>query len=474
MNLSWPHRTAGKAQRRGAARALMVGVTAVAVVGAAAMAAPGAFAATKAAHTKDTTKTTMSAVSGYVGSKLTLAAKVTGSTPKGTVKFIWGGKTLCSAALSSGTARCAHVFTGVGSLRVEAYYEGNSTHKVSSGTATVKVLAIKTSVKLTASPASTSTGKAVKFTAVLSPTASAGTVTFYVGATKLGSAPVKSGKATLTHTWTTVGARTVTAAYSGNATHAKSSGTTKVTVTAADATTTVITIDADADSPTLNWETAGDVTVPFTVTNDVAGGAAPTGTVTISDPADIPDQPVDPAFTGCTGTLTPGADGTSTGSCVVATPTEAWGFVLMRATYNPSTTGFATSNTGDTEYKIINRMPTATTVATTAATAGDVMVVADVEPAGVAAESAGTPAGNLLAAYSETGGDTVTFTIAQAGETVATCTAEPLAWNDTTDVNYADCAATLAAGTYSVTAAFSDDEYAAASTSAATTLVVTG
>jgi hypothetical protein len=477
MNLSWPKRAAGKAERRGAARLWMVGVTAVAVAGAAAMAAPSAFAATATAHTaKHATTTKMSGVSGYVGTKLTLAAKVTGSTPKGTVKFIWGHTTLCSAALSNGTARCAHVFGGVGSLRVEAYYEGNSTHKVSSATATVKVMALPTKATLTASPAAVKTDQFFTLTAVVAPTNATGKVTFSVPAGELGIRNVSGGKASMQLAFTAVGTYTVTAVYGGNATHLKSSATTKVTVTAApvaDATTSAITIDADADSPTLNWETAGPVEVPFTVTNNVAGGAAPTGTVTISDPPTIPDQPKDPAFTGCTGTLTPGADGVSTGECTVNTPTLAWGFVLMRATYNPSSAAFATSNTGNTEYKIINRMPTATTVETDTATAGvETPLEAFVEPADQAAASAGTPAGNLLAAFSETGGDTVAFTIAQAGETVASCAAAPLAWNATTDVNYADCDVTLAAGTYTVTAVFSDDEYAAASTSAVSTLVV--
>jgi hypothetical protein len=489
MNLSWPHRTAGKAERRGAARALMVGVTAVAVAGAAAMAAPGAFAATKAAHTKDATKTTMSAVSGYVGSNIKLAAKVTGSTPKGTVKFIWGSKTLCSGTLSNGAAHCNHAFAGVGSYRVEAYYEGNATHKVSSGTATVKVLAVKTSVKVTASPAATSTNKNVTFTAVLTPSSSAGTVTFSVGASKLGSATVKSGKATFTHPFGAGGAYTVTATYGGNATHAKSSGTTKVTVTAADATTTVITITGDNYSPTLNWENAGPVEVPFTVTNNVPGGAAPTGTVTLSDPADIPDQPKDPSFAGCTGKLTPGANGVSTGECqVTTTPGVAapaqyavWGFVLMRATYTPSSAAFATSNTGDTEYKILNLMPTATAVTPAAGTVGTaVPLVATVVPSGAAADSAGTAAGNLLAAFSEQiedgpagdTGDTVSFTA--NGDAIAGCQNLPLLWNATTMENYADCSYTPAAdGTVAIAAVFSGDEYATTSTGTEN-LAVTG
>jgi Bacterial Ig-like domain (group 3) len=480
MNLRRPHGTAGKAARRGAARVLMVGVATVTVAGAAAMAAPGAFASTAKAPVKHATTTKMSALSGYVGSELKLTAKVTGSTPKGWVKFVWDGKTLCSAALSNGTAGCRHAFGGVGSLRVEAVYGGNSSHKASSGVATVKVMAIPTTTRVTASRASATTGQSVTLSAAVAPTAATGTVTFSDAAGELGATKVSGGKASLTISWTKSGTYTVSAVYGGNATHLRSSGTTKVTVTAPPpvvySTTTAITIDADAASPTLNTEPAGPVTVPFTVTDNTPGGPAPTGTVTISDPADIPDQPVDPAFTGCTDTtpLVPAGvnaqgEAYSTGECTVATPTEAWGFVLMRATYNPSGTAFTTSNTGDTEYKIINLMVTATGVTPDTATAGPVTLTATVLPAGPAAASANTAGGNLLAAFSETGGDTVDFT--SGGTAIAGCTDVALLWNATTLENYAQCTTTLAAGTYAIGATFSGDEYAATSAGSETLTV---
>jgi len=467
MNFSWPHRASGKAVRRSAARGWAVGITVVATAGAVAMAAP-VMASTHAAKHATTTK--MSAVSGYVGTKLTLAAKVTGSTPKGTVKFIWGHTTLCSATLSNGTARCGHVFGGVGSLRVEALYTGNSTHKASSAVATVKVLAIKTSVKVTASPAAATTGKAVTFTAVVSPTASAGTVTFSDAGGRLGSAKVVSGKATLKYTWAGKGTYNVIAAYGGNATHAKSSGSTKVTVAVppVNPTTTVVTnnfpITEPVDTP---------ATVNVQVTDDTAGGPAPTGTVLVTSAAPWADNA---GYTGpveaCTATLTPAPgllDGLaySTGSCGPLGG-DGWGFIELGAIYTPGSAVFAASNNDGTEVKIINLYPDTTTVTAPTGTAGDQVTLVGT--------LGGPGGGNVLSASPEAGlyggpanPDTITFTVTDDTDTVvATCDVVPLAGGTTAAANYADCNVTLPAGTYTVTADFAGDEYAAPSSGTGT------
>ena len=181
---------------------------------------------------KSATTTKLSGVSGYVGSKIMLAAKVTGgSTPTGTVKFVQGGKTLCSASLSNGTAKCGHAWGGAGSYKVEAVYAGDSTHNASDGLATVKVTKRPTSVKVTASPASPIKGHAVKLTGtVTSSTSAAGSVTFYVGGHKLCTAKVSAGRASCTFTWHVAGTYKVTAVYSGNSTHLAATGTTSVKV----------------------------------------------------------------------------------------------------------------------------------------------------------------------------------------------------------------------------------------------------
>jgi hypothetical protein len=175
------------------------------------------------------TTTKMSTASGQVDSKITLSAKVTGSSPTGTVKFVQGSSTLCSATLSNGTAKCTHTFTAVGSHTVEAMYMGNATHAASHSTVTVTVKKQSTSVKVTASNASK--GKAVTLTAtVKSLTAATGTVTFYVNGHKVGTAKVSGGKASFKYTWNATGTYKVTASYGGNSTHLASKGTVSVKV----------------------------------------------------------------------------------------------------------------------------------------------------------------------------------------------------------------------------------------------------
>ena len=60
------------------------------------------------------------------------------------------------------------------------------------------------------------------------------------------------------------------------------------------------------------------------------------------------------------------------------------------------------------------------------------------------------------------------------GVAITGCTGVALLWNATTLENYADCTTTLAAGTYAVDAAFSGDEYAAASAGSETLTVAAG
>jgi hypothetical protein len=279
MNLSWPH----KAARRSAVRVWIVGAAAVAAVGAAALAGPaaGAMASTSAAHTaKHATTTTMSGVSYFIGVKTMLTAKVKGgSLPKGWVKFIdvvgapddpqLVGKTLCSAVLSDGVARCPFIFDWGASYRVEALYEGNMSHKPSHAVATVNETWMTTTTTLMVSPDPTA-GTPVIFTATVqsSPAPATDILIFFIG--DVGCYPhLADGVASCAYTFDAPGTYQVTAEYQGDWTHMQSSSTVYVTVAAPPSpleqtATTVETADG------TDTATAGDqVTLVGTVHADV-------------------------------------------------------------------------------------------------------------------------------------------------------------------------------------------------------------
>ncbi len=73
--------------------------------------------------------------------KVTWSATVKGSgkTPTGTVTFWLGTKKLCGATLSKGAASCGYKFADPATKTITGKYSGDSTHKTSSGTATIKV-----------------------------------------------------------------------------------------------------------------------------------------------------------------------------------------------------------------------------------------------------------------------------------------------------------------------------------------------
>jgi hypothetical protein len=76
------------------------------------------------------------------GTTAALTATVTPAAATGPVTFSTGGKTLCTATLSTGAASCAATFAQPGSYTVTARYGGNGVYPPSSGTTTVLVYAL--------------------------------------------------------------------------------------------------------------------------------------------------------------------------------------------------------------------------------------------------------------------------------------------------------------------------------------------
>lgn len=220
------------------------------------------------------------------------------------------------------------------------------------------------------------------------------------------------------------------------------------------ATTTTVTKPAYIDTVQ-----AGNQEM-LTATVTAPDGTTPTGTVEFV-PTNLGDGPF-PGYIVCNATLVDG-----TGMCPVDPPVGTWGFVLYEATYVPTADSEWAGSVSTGEHKLITPDPTSTTVKgpATAAAAGNVTITADIVP-----DTYGGDGYNILAGYSETGGDTVAFAV--DGTTV--CGASALQWNANSGVNYATCAANLGVGSHQVVATYSGDEYTNGSTSKTFTLVVGG
>ncbi len=210
--------------------------------------------------------------------------------------------------------------------------------------------------------------------------------------------------------------------------------------------TTTTTVTKPAYIDTVQAGNPETLTATVTATD----GTTPTGTVAFA-PTNLGTGPM-PGYLVCDATLVDG-----TGSCTVDPPVGTWGFVLYEAAYSPTESSEWAGSVSMGEHKLITPDNTTTTVGPATAAPGTVTLNATIVPHG---------GGNILAGYSETGGDTVAFTV--KGATV--CAASPMTWNGT--VNVAQCTTSLAAGTYTIEAAYSGDEYTNPSTSTSVTLVV--
>ncbi len=169
-----------------------------------------------------TTSTTLTSAANpsTSGQAATLTATVTPASATGTVTFTDGPTTLGTATLGSGTATLGTTTLGVGTHGITAIYGADATHSGSSSpplTQTVNsAVRAATSTLVTPSVGPSNSGLPVTFTAVVTPAAAFGTVTFTDGSTPLGTATLSSGVATLTTSGLSVATHGITAAYTGD------------------------------------------------------------------------------------------------------------------------------------------------------------------------------------------------------------------------------------------------------------------
>ncbi|HWE02568.1 MAG TPA: Ig-like domain-containing protein, partial [Tepidisphaeraceae bacterium] len=241
---------------------------------------------TKASTSVVTTGTGSSAF----GQSATLTSIVTATAPgvgvpTGTVSFFDGATLLGTGALNgSGVAALAISTLPVGSHSITSVYGGNGNFNGATSPASAKtVVQANSSVTTTATPSSTVFGQSTVLSAIVIAVAPGagtptGTVSFYDGATLLGTATLNgSDIASLAVSSLSAGSHSITSVYAGNANFngSTSSALTKV-VSGADTAVTEVT----ASSVTIFGQPA-----TFTATVSVTGPGAgvPTGAVSFYD-----------------------------------------------------------------------------------------------------------------------------------------------------------------------------------------------
>jgi large repetitive protein len=265
-------------------------------------------------------------------------------------------------------------------------------------------------------------GTAVTFTANVS-SGPTGTVSFYDGATRIGTGTLVGNTATFTSSALAVGTQLITAVWAGNSDFgAATSPAIPQVVTAAGTTTTV------AASP--NPGIAGAPVALMATVKPASGSAAITGKVTFTD------------GTTTLGTATLSAAGTAT-----INPTLAAGAHAIVAIYAGSS-----NDVGSTSAVLALEVILATTTATVTASPDPALVLSTITFTATVTGNGGTPTGS------------VTF-FANGSISLGSGTLNGAGTAQVTN-------ATLPAGTYQITAVYPGDANNAGTTSAAVKLVV--
>ena len=240
-----------------------------------------------------------------VGVGVTLTASVTshgGPTPTGNVTFKSSTTTLGTGTLdASGNAQLTTTALPPGVDAVTAVFGGDSSNVTStSPSINVTVMRLATITTLASSTGTANAGSTLQLTAnvALGPGQTAvgtlaGLVTFYDGATVIGTGNVINGSAVLPTSALKVGSHTLSAVYGGNANYDTSTSTTLMETVQLSTSATLLSPSAS----TL----AGGRSLTLTATVNTAGVKA-TGSVTFTDGGTV---------LGTT-TLTSGAVGTLT------------------------------------------------------------------------------------------------------------------------------------------------------------------
>ncbi|MDQ0086111.1 YD repeat-containing protein [Variovorax boronicumulans] len=210
-----------------------------------------------------------------LGSAVTLAANVEGTSPGGMVTFFSGQTVIGSAMVVNGVATLTTYELPVGVNSILAAYSGGAQRPASVSAVVQKTITgATTAAALSFSRSPANYGEAVTLSVALTTTLppglapATGEVKFYNGTTLIGTATVVNGLATLTTSSLPVGSLSIRAEYAGDAKHA------------AVVTTQALTIKANPTTTTLQVTGSG-ATLTLTTNVKTAAGAstAPGGTV---------------------------------------------------------------------------------------------------------------------------------------------------------------------------------------------------
>ena len=264
-------------------------------------------------------------------------------TPTGTVTFLDGTTTICSAVtLSSGSASCVISTLATGFHSITAAYSGDTNNAPSSNMLPQEIYQATSSTSVSSSNNPSTFKQPVTFTATVSGQYASGAVTYNDGATVIPgchSAPLFSGSATCLTSSLAVGSHSITAVYSGDSNYTASSSST-LTQQVNPVTSSTILVSS------VNPSTFAQG-VTFTAT---VSGQSPTGTVMFSDGATVV----------CSATTL------NSGSASCPTSTLTAGSHSMTAVYSGDTNN-ATS-TSNAVAQQVNTISTTTSLATSCMT----------------------------------------------------------------------------------------------------------
>ena len=266
-----------------------------------------------------------------IGQSVTFTATVTGAfggASTGTITFKQGTKVLNTATLSANSAIFTTSTLAVGSDSITASYSGDTNFLGSiSNTLSEIIKKIATTTKVLSSANPSVAGQIVTFTAAVSsafgPPPDGEIVTFKAGTTTLATAPMSSGTATFNTSSLNSGSTGMSAAYSGDARFAGSSGSVTQKVTKI-LTHTVL-------SSSLNPSPQG-VSVTFSVmVSSTSGTPADGETITFEE-----------------GNVILGTTTLASGTASLSTAALATGWSAITAVYSGDTT-FAASSASVTQ-----------------------------------------------------------------------------------------------------------------------------